>query len=335
MTQAPIVILAWRAAAVDVHPIQSAPPGSCPQQDMGRLIVSVQLPDSASLDRTQEVSARVEEIIRADPGVAHSIGLAGISFIEQANGSNFGSYFVILKPFAQRQDRKLRADAIMARLRKQFITNVKDARIVVAGSSPIPGVSVAGGFRLMVQDRGGLGLATLQDQTDRFVRTLKQQIGEDAAKKKKAADDGEPEAAPVKKMLSGINTQFRSNTPQLFMDIDRTKVASLGVQLDDVNQTLSIYLGSLYVNSYNDFGRYWQVTLQADREFRAQVEDINLLQVPLQWADGAARHARQIARGLGPRFRQALQPLRGGADFRLAVAGQQLRRRDRRRWTGS
>src|SRR5439155_263885 len=80
-------------------------------------------------------------------------------------------------------------------------------------------------------------------------------------------------------MLSGVNSQFRSNTPQLYMDIDRTKVASLGVALNDVNQTLQIYLGSLYVNSFNEFGRHWQVTVQADREFRSRVEDVNLLQV--------------------------------------------------------
>jgi multidrug efflux pump len=273
-----IVILAYGGLLVLTYTnFRDAPRGFVPQQDMGRLIVSLQLPDSASLDRTQEISARVEEIIRADPGVAHSIGLAGISFVEQANGSNFASYFIILKPFAQRQQNRLRADAIQARLRKQFAANVKDARIVVAGSSPIPGVSVAGGFRLMLQDRGGLGLTTLQEQSEGFVRTLKQQVGEDAGKKKKADDDAD--APPPKKMLTGLNTQFRSNTPQLFMEIDRAKVASLGVSFDDVNQTVSIFLGSLYVNSYNDFGRYWQVTLQADREFRSKVEDINLLQV--------------------------------------------------------
>ncbi len=133
----------------------------------------------------------------------------------------------------------------------------------------------------MVQDRGGLGLAALQEQSDQFVRTLKQEIGEDAGKKKKSLAEAESDAPPqpVRKMLTGVNTQFRSNTPQLFMDIDRAKVASLGVSYDDVNQTLQIYLGSLYVNSYNDFGRYWQVTLQADRDFRSQVEDVNLLQV--------------------------------------------------------
>src|SRR4029077_8239355 len=104
----------------------------------------------------------------------------GISFVEQAQGSNFGSFFVILKPFSQRQSRELRAEAIMARLRREFAKEVKNARVVVAGSSPVPGVSTAGGFRFMIQDRGGLGLRSLQTQTDRFIRTVKQEIGEDA-----------------------------------------------------------------------------------------------------------------------------------------------------------
>ncbi len=179
----------------------------------------------------------------------------------------------------------------------------------------------------MLQDRGGLGLTTLQDQSDRFVRVIKQEIGEDAGKKKKA--DQEDDAPPVKKMLTGVNTQFRSNTPQLFMDIDRAKVASLGVSFDDVNQTVNIFLGSLYVNSYNDFGRYWQVTLQADREFRSKVEDVNLLQVRNNKGQMVPLGTLVKLRRFRPRFRQALQPVRGGADHWLAAARQQLGRRDR------
>ena len=108
----------------------------------------------------------------------------------------------------------------------------------------------------MVEDAGGLGLPALQHQTDDLVQKLQTQPG-----------------------LTGVSTQFRSNTPQLFMDIDRTKVAALGVSLDDVNQTLAMYLGSLYVTSYNDFGRHWQVTVQAEGRYRNQTSDINLFQV--------------------------------------------------------
>ncbi len=275
-----IVLLAYGGLVFLTYVVfRDSPRGFVPQQDMGRLIVSLQLPDSASLDRTQEQMAKADKIIRSIPGVAHSIGLSGISFVESANGSNFGSFFIILDPFDKRQDRKLRADAIAAQMRKRFAA-VNEARIVVAPSSPIPGVSTSGGFKVMVQDRGGLGLATLQDQTDKFIRKVKQKIGDDGSKPKKttsAADVEETE--PRRPMLTSVSTQFRSNTPQLYMDIDRSKVASLGCSLDDVNQTVQIFLGSQNVNLYNVFGRCWQVTIQADQDYRSLVDNINLLQV--------------------------------------------------------
>jgi multidrug efflux pump len=301
---------------------QDAPTGFVPQQDMGRIIVSVQLPDSASLMRTQDAMQQVDKIMRETPGVAHTIGLGGISFVEQANAPNFGSFFVILKPFAERREPGLKDEAIMAKLRKRWAKEVKDATVVVAGSSPIPGLSVSGGFKIIVEDRGGLGLATLQDQADKLIQKIKgdsykltektfgsltagglpetvlqklapfknEQFNQQSLKKMLATtlDDGERQkyepviliqARQAVLGLAGVATQFRSNTPQLFMDIDRNKVASLGVSLDDVNQTLEIYLGSLYVNSFNEFGRHWQVTVQADRDFRYKVDDIQLLQV--------------------------------------------------------
>jgi multidrug efflux pump len=280
-----IMLLAYGGLVfLTYYVFQTSPRGFVPQQDMGRLIVSVQLPDSASLARTLEETAKIDGIVRRTPGVAHTIGLYGISFVEQANASNFASLLVILDPFEKRQERSRRADGIMSRLRKQWAEHIKDARVIVLGSSPIPGLSVAGGFRMMVEDRGGLGLATLQDQTDRLVSAVKQQIGENAGKSKQdAVASADSKSAATEKarrpMLTNVNTQFRSNTPQLYMDIDRIKVASLGVSLDDLNQTLQIYLGSLYVNSFNEFGRHWQVTLQADQRFRSHVEDINLLAV--------------------------------------------------------
>jgi multidrug efflux pump len=238
---------------------QRAPTGFVPQQDMGRLIVSVQLPDSASLERTKKTMTQVERIVRATDGVNHTIGIAGVSFIQQANGSNFGSLFVILKPFDQRRSSKLKDVAIMAKLRKAWAAQVPDAKVFVSGSSPIPGLSVAGGFKVIVEDRGGIGLPTLQDQTSRLIG--KMQAGKDALG------------------LTDVSTSFRSGIPQLYMDIDRAKVASLGVSLDDVNQTVQIYLGSLYANSFNEYGRHWQVTLQAEGAYRTDVDKINLLQV--------------------------------------------------------
>ncbi len=144
----------------------------------------------------------------------------------------------------------------MAKLRSQWAAKISEAKVTVYGASPIPGLGTAGGFKIMVEDRGGLGLAALQSQTEALVAELRQYP---------------PLASAV--------TQFRSNTPQLMLDIDRTKAAALGVSFDDVNQTLSMFLGSLYVNSYNEFGRHWQVTVQADGKFRNNETAISLFQV--------------------------------------------------------
>jgi multidrug efflux pump len=235
---------------------QKAPVGFVPQQDQGRLIVSVQLPDSSSLERTKEAVALIDKIAHETAGVAHSVAFCGNSFILQASSPNFASMFLVLDPFDQRQQPELRDAAIMANLKRRWAEEVKVAQVTVYGSSPIPGVGAAGGFKLIVEDRGGLGIRELQTQTQSFVDKLKEIPG-----------------------LSSVASQFRSRTPQLFLDIDRTKAAALGVELTDLNQTISMLLGSLYVNSFNDFGRHWQVTIQAEGQFRNQVEDINLFQV--------------------------------------------------------
>ncbi|WP_165224978.1 efflux RND transporter permease subunit [Aquisphaera insulae] len=258
----------------------SAPTGFVPEQDQGRLIVNVQLPDSASLEWTQQAMSKVSEITRNTPGVAHAIAISGISFVQSANSSNFGSMFVILKPFDERRSPDLKDTAIMARLRRAWRTQVEDAQVVVFGAPAIPGLSVAGGFRLMVEDRAGMGPDNLQRHTDGLTAGIAKMSG-----------------------LSGVSTQFRSNTPQLFMDIDRTKVQAMGISLDDVNQTLQIFLGSLYVNSFNAFGRYWQVNLQAEGVYRDRVDKINLLEVRNRWGGmvplGTLTRVRQIG---GPVF---------------------------------
>ncbi|MBV8229123.1 MAG: efflux RND transporter permease subunit, partial [Planctomycetaceae bacterium] len=237
-----------------------APTGFIPQQDQGRIIVNVQLPDSASLQRSQEAMALVETIARETPGVAHTVTISGLSFLLSASSSNFGSMFVVLDPFEKRRAAGRHADDIMARLRRAFARRVKEAKVTVYGAPPVPGLGVAGGFKLMVEDRGGLGLPDLQRQTDDLTRNLQAQPG-----------------------LTGVSTQFRSRTPQLYLDIDRTKAESLGISFQDVNQTLSMYLGSLYVNSFNEFGRHWQVTIQAEGRYRDRVEDINLFQIRNKW----------------------------------------------------
>jgi multidrug efflux pump len=235
---------------------RQAPRGFVPQQDQGRVIVSVRLPDAASLARTREVLGRIDEIARKTPGVAHTVTTAGMSFVEQANGPNFGSMFIVLDPFDQRTTPALRDTAIINNLSQAWSKEIKGAQVLAFGSPPIPGLSVAGGFKLVVEDPAGLGLPILEQETKAVVEKLSQ-----------------------KPRLERVASQFRANTPELFMDIDRAKTAALGVSFNDLNQTLGIDLGSLYVNSFNAFGRHWQVNAQALGKYRDQVPDINLLQV--------------------------------------------------------
>ncbi len=259
---------------------QVAPTGFVPEQDMGRCLAGVQLPDSASLERTKSAMRRIEKIARETPGVAHTIAICGTSFVQQANGTNFGSLFIVLKPFDERQSPDLKDQAIMSNLRRRWIREVPEAQAVVFGAPPIPGISVAGGFKVIIEDRGGTGVQTLQEQTDGLIGKLRDAPG-----------------------LVGVSTQFRSGIPQLYLDVDRAKAAALGLSPNDINQALQIFLGSSYVNGFNEFGRYWQVTLQADGKFRSRISDINLLEVRNKWGQmvpiGTLIDAREIT---GPVF---------------------------------
>jgi multidrug efflux pump len=232
------------------------PTGFIPQQDQGYVLVNVQLPDSASVQRTQAVMQHVEAVAREIEGVEATVSVSGMSILLSVNSSNFGSMFVTLKDFSQRARSDLRADAIMAKLRKELAKEIREATVTVFGAPPVPGIGTASGFKLMVEDRGSLGLAQLQNQTDSLVRLLSEQ-----------------------KWLIGVFTLFRSTAPQLFMDIDRNKVRAMGISLNDLNQTLTIFLGSTYVNNFNAFGRYWQVNIQAEGALRNTVDDLNQIKV--------------------------------------------------------
>ena len=230
------------------------PVGFIPQQDQGWLLVDAQIPDSGSVERTTEVMKRLGEICRRTPGVDHTLELAGQSIMLQSNSSNFGAIFVILKPFSERREKELSANSIMMTLREEFATQMKDAKTGIYGAPPVPGIGRGGGFKLMVEDRGSLGMNELQRATDELV-----------------------ESSSNKPHMIIMPSSFRSNTPQLKMDVDRTKAESLGVTVDQVNKTLQIFLGSYYVNNFNLFGRYWQVNVQADGMFRDQNEDLSQL----------------------------------------------------------
>ena len=232
------------------------PAGFIPTQDKGRLIVNIQLPDSASLERTAEVSLAVEKIALATPGVAHTIGNPGRSFVLNAIGSNLGSMFITLQPFDQRRAPDLTADAIAAKLRQQIQQQILEARVNVFGAPAVEGLGSAGGFKLMVEGVGDVNLATLQGQADNLAEKGNQQPG-----------------------LIGLFNGFRASTPQLYADVDRVKCKTMGIALTDVFATLQVYLGGYYTNDFNRFGRTWQVNVQSDAPFRVDAESVKQMKV--------------------------------------------------------
>lgn len=239
-----------------VWSFKQMPTGFIPNQDQGYVFVVCQLPDSASLERTEEIMARADKIVRETEGVAHTIRLSGMSFVLGANGSHLGNMFVVFEPFDERQTPDRSADAIIAKLNKKLYQEIEDATMVVYGAPPVRGLGSTGGFKLMIEDRGNDGLQNLQEYTDKLAQSGSQQPG-----------------------LAKLLSIFRANTPQLYADIDRTKCKTMGLALNDVFDTLQIDLGGQYVNDFNQFGRTWQVNVQADTPFRMQPEDVRRLQV--------------------------------------------------------
>jgi multidrug efflux pump len=239
-----------------VWSFRQMPLGFIPQQDQGYLLAAIQLPDSASLARTEEAAAKATRIARDTKGVAHAISVSGLSFVLGANGSHLGTMFIILDPFEERKSSELTADAIAQTLRGRFYKEIQEANVPVFSAAPVRGLGTAGGFKIMLEDRANEGPELLQKQADELI----------------AAGNKEPG-------LVGLFTAFRANTPQLYIDIDRTKCKTMGVAMNDVFETLQVNLGGMYVNDFNQFGRTWQVNAQADIPFRMQPEDARRLQV--------------------------------------------------------
>jgi len=241
-----------------------APAGFIPAQDKGYLLVSVQLPDSASVQRTERVMAEISTLLLGDEeagiegvhGVEHAIAISGQSVLLSANGSNFGSMFIILKPFHDRHGAAEKGPAIQRKVQALLYAKVQEAVVGVFGPPPVDGLGNAGGYKVMVQDRGDVGLARLQAETERFIVKSRDVEG-----------------------LGPMFTLFRANVPQLYVDVDRTKCKQLGVPLGEVFNTLQAYLGGVYVNDFNRFGRTWQVNVQADAPYRTDASYVQALRV--------------------------------------------------------
>ncbi|HYG42167.1 MAG TPA: efflux RND transporter permease subunit [Bordetella sp.] len=226
------------------------PGGFVPAQDKQYLIGFAQLPNGASLDRTEDVIRRMSDIALKEPGVESAIAFPGLSINGFTNSSSAGIVFVTLKPFDERHDAALSGDAITANLNGKF-AGIKDAFIAVFPPPPVMGLGTMGGFKLQIEDRAAMGYAELDKATQAFLAKARQA----------------PELGPT-------FSNYQINVPQLDVDLDRVKAKQLGVPVTDVFDTLQIYLGSMYVNDFNRFGRVFQVRAQADAPFRAHPDDI-------------------------------------------------------------
>jgi multidrug efflux pump subunit AcrB len=232
------------------------PTGFIPAQDKGYLLVNVQLPDSSSLERTQAVMKRVEHATGGLPGVEHTLAIAGQSILMNANAPNFGAMYVMLDDFHHRAASGLTGPVIAAQLQATLQDEIKDGLVNVFEAPPVDGLGTAGGFKIVIEDRGDLGSDEIESVASRVV----------------AVGSADP-------MLQGLFTSFRANTPWLYLDIDREKAKLLGVSIAELFNTLQVYLGSLYVNDFNRFGRTWQVNVQGDKNFRKQIDDLSGLRV--------------------------------------------------------
>ncbi|MEI7606380.1 MAG: multidrug efflux RND transporter permease subunit [Rhodospirillaceae bacterium] len=232
----------------------AVPPGFVPVQDKQYLVGFAQLPYGATLERTEKVIREMSEIALKEPGVESAVAFPGLSINGFINSSSAGIVFVTLKPFEQRRSADLSGFAISHKLQGKYF-GLRDAFIAIFPPPPVMGLGTIGGFKLQVEDRTDQGYETL----DRVLREV-------TAKARKAPE------------LAGVFSSYNISVPQLFADLDRTKAMQLGVDVQDVFNTMQIYLGSLYVNDFNKFGRTYQVVAQADKEFRSKPDDILKLQ---------------------------------------------------------
>ncbi len=257
-----MLVLYGIVLAFGLNEFRRTPTGFIPQLDAGYLIVASQLPSGASLARTDEVNRKAAEIALGTPGVAHAVNIVGFSGATFTSAPNSGAIFVVLKPFEERAGNpQLTAEAIQGAL-LQKLSVLQEGMVLVVRPPPVRGIGTAGGFRMMIEDRAGLGSLELQKAVYSMMGKAAQTPG-----------------------VSQVFSLFETSTPQLYLDIDRTKVQLLGLKMADVFGALQTYLGSSYVNDFNLLGRTFRVTAQADSPFRLEPDDI--LKIRVRNASGA------------------------------------------------
>ncbi len=231
------------------------PTGFVPAEDQGYAFVSIQLPDAASMERTKEVVEELNLRLSRMEGIRDWVAITGFSLIDMASSSNMATLWVVFDPWEERNAPHLSQEAIVGRMWQEF-ADIQEAQIFAFIPPAIRGLGFAGGFLMELQDRGGVGLETLQQ--------VAQEVIQDANSQSR---------------LSRVYTSFRATVPQLYADINRTQAKTLDIPLNNIFDTLQAYLGSVYVNDFNKFGRTYQVKVQADSAFRRTPEDIRRLEV--------------------------------------------------------
>jgi HAE1 family hydrophobic/amphiphilic exporter-1 len=231
------------------------PTGFLPTEDQGYILASIQLPDAASQQRTRVVSSRIDEILKETPGVSDWFTIGGLSLLDNSTAPNAGTMFITFEHWEKRAEQGRSLEVILSDLQREF-GKIQDANVFPFAPPAIRGLGVRGGFELMVEDRGDLGREMLHQVVLEMEEASRSQSG-----------------------LAVVRTTFRAGVPQLFVDIDRTKVKTLEIPLGSVFATLQANLGSAYVNDFNKFGRVYQVRIQAEPRYRSEPEDIQRLEV--------------------------------------------------------
>jgi hydrophobic/amphiphilic exporter-1 (mainly G- bacteria), HAE1 family len=260
--------------------VRNIPAGFVPEEDQGYLLVNALLPDAASLERTDAVMRKAEAILEKNEAVEGFNTITGYSLLTGAYSSNMGFFFVQLKPWEERHSAELQAAGVVNALNRAFAQSIPEGGVVAFGPPAIPGLGTGAGYTLELQDRSGGPPEYLAQQTQRFM-----------------------EAARKRPEIGRINTLYRAEVPQIYADIDRSKVLKSGVLLSDVNTTLGSLLGSSYLNDFNRFGRVYKVYVQAEPEFRRDPKQIGLFFVRNQAGGMVPLDTLVTTRGsAGPEF---------------------------------
>ena len=275
------------------------PSGFLPNEDQGYFFLNVQLPDASSLQRTDAVCQKIEKILGETKGVKYVTTIAGYSLLSGASAPYTAFYFVALDPWDERKGDDMLASAIVRRLNGVMRSQVLEANVVAFEPPAIQGLGTGGGFSFWLQDRSGGSVDFLNQNLQKFL-----------------------EAARKRPELANVNSVWRASVPQIYADINRDKVLKQGIAVGDVYQSLQAFLGGIYVNQFNRFGRQWKVFLQAEASGRVKPEDINQFYVKNNDGKMVPLSALVTTRGVaGPEFTNRFNLFRAAQVTGIPAAG--------------